>query len=251
VHANFDSVESLTKALQGQDAVVSTVGSAGLQNQALVIDAAIAAGVKRFIPSEFGSNTDNPKARQLPVFGYKVATQKYLEEKATTNPDFTYTLIRNSAFLDWGLQVGFLLSWQTGKYRIFNGGDQLFSATTLPSIGTAVVGVLTHYEETKNRGVEIEDIRISQNQLLAIAKRIAPEKKWEVIPTNLADLKKAADEELSKGNYSEKVMYDYLPLAIFGEGYGGVLTGADNELLGISAKKTEADIEAILKPLLK
>ncbi len=33
-----------------------------------VINAAIAAGIKRFIPSDFGSDTTNPKACALPVY---------------------------------------------------------------------------------------------------------------------------------------------------------------------------------------
>ena len=40
---------SLTSALRGQDAVVSTVGNAGFLGQKVVIDAAVAAGVKHSI----------------------------------------------------------------------------------------------------------------------------------------------------------------------------------------------------------
>jgi hypothetical protein len=86
------------------------VGIASQQGQSLVIDAAVAARVKRLLPSDFGADIDNPKAKALPVFGYKVATQKHVEDVARANPDFTYTIIRNGVFLDWGLETGFLLS---------------------------------------------------------------------------------------------------------------------------------------------
>jgi hypothetical protein len=86
---------------------------------------------------------------------------------------------------------------------------------------------------------------------LAIAEKIAPEKKWELIPTTLADVKKAADEKLSKGDFSQENMVEYLNLAVYGAEYGGLWTELDNELLGVPGKKTEADIEAILRPLLK
>jgi len=249
VPVDYDSVESLTAALRGQDVVVSTVGPTGLQGQSLVIDAAVAAGVKRFLPSEFGSNTDNPKSKTLPIFGYKVAIQEYIEEKAAANPDFTYTLVRNGPFLDWGINVGFLIEWQSGKPRVYDGGDQLFSTTTLHSIGLAVVGVLTHFEETKNRGVFTEDTQVSQNQLLEIAKLVAPEKQWEPIPTDLDELKKETDAKIAKGQFTPEVLYQYLFQAIFKEGYGAVFEKNDNELLGVPGKTAE-DIKAIWKALL-
>jgi uncharacterized protein YbjT (DUF2867 family) len=253
VVVDYNDVASLTEAFKGQDAVVSTVGAPGLQGQTIAIDAAIAAGVKRFLPSEFGSDTGNPKAKQLPIFGYKVNVNNYVEEKAAANPDFSYTLVRNGAFLDWGLENSFVLDLKSGKPRIFDGGDQLWSTTTLKSVGQAVVGVLEHPDETKNRAVYVQDMVTSQNKILDIARKIAPEKTktWEPVPTSLADVKKASDDELAKGNFSVPVMVEYLFVSLFGAGYGGLMEKTDNELLGVAGDKTDADIEAILTPLLK
>jgi nucleoside-diphosphate-sugar epimerase len=44
----------------GIDAVVSLVGAPALTEQKAYIDAAVEAGVKRFIPSEFGCDTQAP-----------------------------------------------------------------------------------------------------------------------------------------------------------------------------------------------
>jgi hypothetical protein len=103
-------------------------GIASQKGQSLVIDAAVAARVKRFLPSDFGADIDNPKAKALPVFGYKVATQKHVEDVSRANPDFTYTIIRNGVFLDWGLETGFLFEWQAGKPTMYDSGNQLFSS---------------------------------------------------------------------------------------------------------------------------
>lgn len=51
------TVDSLTKALKGQDAVVSMLPIIALSEQQNVAEAAIRAGVKRFIPSEYGSDS--------------------------------------------------------------------------------------------------------------------------------------------------------------------------------------------------
>jgi len=247
ITVDYSSVESLTAALKGQDAVVSTVGTEGLLGQSLLFDAAVAAGVKRFLPSEFGSDLSNPKSASLPVFGYKVATRKHIEERVNAGADITYTYVITAPFLDWGIEVGFLLDWKEGKPRIYDGGDVPFSTTSLSSVGLATVGVLSHYEETKNRSVRVQDIAITQNQLLEIAKKVAPEKRWAPIPTSTSDMYEAANAALAKGDHS--VMYDYIIVGVIAKGYGGLFEHLDNKLLGVPGK-TEADIEAVFKKLL-
>jgi len=68
--ADLSSVDSVTAAFEGQDAVVSTVGTAGLPAQGVLVEAAAAANVKRFLPSDFGSDIANPKTGVLPVRGF-------------------------------------------------------------------------------------------------------------------------------------------------------------------------------------
>lgn len=60
-----------------------------------LIDAAIAAGVKRFIPSEFGANNLDPRARQLvPTYDIKGAILEYLQKKAEeSNGSLTWASI--------------------------------------------------------------------------------------------------------------------------------------------------------------
>ena len=96
VHADYDSFESLKSALKGQDAIVSNVASHALDTQTKIIDAAIAAGVKRFIPSEFGSNTTDPRAVEaVPFFKGKTDIQDYLKSKGD---EISYTAIVTGPF---------------------------------------------------------------------------------------------------------------------------------------------------------
>ncbi len=99
---DFGSFDALKAAFDGQDAVVSVVGVPGIASQRTAVDAALAAGVKRFIPSEFGINTR--KVRDTPIgkiVAGKIAIVDYLEEKARENPSFTWTGVSTGLFFDW------------------------------------------------------------------------------------------------------------------------------------------------------
>ncbi|PQE18083.1 hypothetical protein CJF31_00007945 [Rutstroemia sp. NJR-2017a BVV2] len=229
---------------------VAITGASGALGKP-ILNAIVNSGkFNRFLPSEFGSDLANPKAKTLPVFGYKVAVAAHIEEVASKNPEFSYTYVRNGPFLDWGLEHNFLIDLASGKPRIFDGGDQLFSTTSLETVGRAVVGVLSKPEETKNRAVYIQDLITSQNRLLALAKEVAPEKSFEPVPASLDDVYQSSNEKLSKGEVTMEVMVGYLFVAIFKEGYGGKMEKTDNELLGLG-QKTEEDIKAFLKKHLK
>lgn len=70
--------------------------------QEIIVDAAINAGVKRFIASEFGSNMMVKKSADLVIFNRRVAARKYLEKKAAEGK-ITWTAIACGAFFGWGM----------------------------------------------------------------------------------------------------------------------------------------------------
>lgn len=107
------SEASLVDAFKGQDAVVSALGSAGLAEEIKIIDAAVKAGVKRYLPSEYGSNTKNTKALSLiPMFGVKIQVKEHL--KAQESKGLTWTAIATGPFFDWvsGPTEGEVVAWQ-------------------------------------------------------------------------------------------------------------------------------------------
>jgi len=251
VEVDYTSVPSLTEVLKGHTAVVSTLATTSVGSQNPLIDAAVAAGVSRFIPSEFGSDTLNPKSAALPVFKYKVETQKYLEAAASKNPSFTYTFICNGPFLDWGLKVGFIVNFTKHSATVFNGGDVPFSATNLETIGQAVVGVIQHPAETANRAVYIQDALVTQNQLIQYAKD-KDGVEWDITHKSTEKTREESFAELAKGPDGNVggAMIGFLTSAIFGEGYGGDYTGhLDNELLGLKGL-TDAEVRSLVESCL-
>jgi hypothetical protein len=99
----------LTEALQGQDAVLSLVGQPGLPLQKKTADAAIAAGVKWFIPSEFGHNTTDERViGLLPAFSTKIEVNEYLASKEKDG--LSWVSVITCLFFDW-VRISLVIFW--------------------------------------------------------------------------------------------------------------------------------------------
>lgn len=219
IEADFASLESLKSGFQGQDAVVSIVGEAGISGQKLMVDAAIASGVQRFFPSNFGSSMANPNARQLPVYVDKVAVEEYLIEKSKTSA-LAYTIVYNGGFLDFCLQQNVLLDISKYQPKLFDGGYYTFSSTSMPEVGDAVIGVLTHPVETQNRAVYVSEVVTSQNQVLALARQIAPNKPWEPVNVDLDELFTVSRETFVQGQHDLSTVVPILIKSMLSPDYG-------------------------------
>ncbi|KAL7272792.1 hypothetical protein RUND412_004379 [Rhizina undulata] len=244
VSVDYDNHASVVEALRGQDALVVTIGAAGIVLQRKIIDAAVEAGVKRYIPSEFGGDTSNEKASKLAVFKAKVETREYLKALAKEGK-IEWSGITNGGFFDWGLKVGFLgFNKATKTARIYDGGKRHFSVTKLADVGRAVAGILAHPAETRNRLVYVHSASVTQKQLLAIYEKHTGEK-WTVVEVDTVELEKQAYEKIGKKDFSGFV--DLIHRAIHGEGYGGDFRGkVENELVGVK-ELSDVEVEELVK----
>ena len=244
---DYNDLDELTKALKGQDAVVSTITTAGIESQKNLVDAVVAAGVKRIIPSEYGCDLSNAKARQLPVYGHKVQIEEAVEQK-TKNTDSTYTFVFNNAFLDWGIDMGFLIDVKNKKAEVYNGGDEPFTATPIPMVAKAVAAILQHPEETKNASIRVHGARLTQNKLLELAKRVVGEDGWQVSETKTNDLEQLSYENLKKDPSAFMGWaIGMLKVAIYGQGFGGDLSSNnDNKFLGLQ-EMSENEVETLIR----
>ncbi|KAK3628497.1 hypothetical protein LTR56_018542 [Elasticomyces elasticus] len=252
LNVDYEDVAGLTKALQNQDALISTIGFGGAPLQKNLVDAAIAAGVKRFLPSEYGCDTENKRVRVLPIFPPKLEVVAYLEEK-TKGTATSYTCVMTNAFLDWGLvNFGLLLDLPAKKIQRWDGGDAPVTANSVDFIARGIVSVLQHLDETKNRAVRLNDAVITQNQLLAYAKKYAGEDGWEIEEVNGEAMEKEAYANLKTTPENPNgYLLHFIKRAIYGAGFGGNFEhNNDNEVLGLK-QKTDAEVEQLVKGLVK
>lgn len=247
---DFTSHDSLVAALRGQDAVVSALGSqpGTAQAQKALAQASADSDVKRFIPSDFGSNLDNSEVRKLAVFKDKFELRDELERLAKEGK-LTWTSVNNNAFLDWGLEHKFILDPVEGKATLWDGGEHLISVTRLAAVGQAVVGVLKHPDETANRALYIQEAAVSLKKLVEIAKEFTPGKTWTVVESSTEDVVKKSNEALSKGIFEVWVFVSLIFRAAFSNVTGAHFAKNDNALVGVH-ELSEAELRTAVKETL-
>ncbi|KAK3172011.1 hypothetical protein OEA41_004095 [Lepraria neglecta] len=191
----------LLQAFKGQDAVISTIATASAAHQKAIIDTAIKAGVKRFVPSEFGSDTLNEKAMAIlpQYFKEKLETVEYLKGKEGL---LAWTAFVTGPFFELGMKLGFMgYDLKEHKATIFNHGNDTWSTSTLGTIGLAVKNAMLIPEKTANRYMYIDSFTVSQNQVLVSFEK-ATGKKWEVTHVDAEEMKKVGMEKMSNGDFS-------------------------------------------------
>lgn len=230
---DYESVESIELALRGQDALVSAMAFEAIHEQRNLVIAAANVGVKRMIPSEYGNDLLNPKLEAFPIYKPKIAIRRLCEEKAAEKPPFSWTTIQNASFLgpDWTLD--FIVDVTKRKADIKDGGDVQFCAATYDDIAQAVVGILTHLEETANRPVRITSVVTTQNEIIRIAKELGAPDDWDLTYSKTDDLEIEALRRWEEGDHSEEVIAMFINRAFIGKGWGGFFPVRDTKLLGI------------------
>ncbi|KAK2064127.1 NmrA-like family protein [Colletotrichum caudatum] len=201
-HLTTDYSEaSLLEAFKNQDAIVSAVTSN--QSDALIlqktlVDAAIAAGVKVFVPSEYGIDTaDGTAPRYVPSLADKIEVVKYLKER---QDKIMWTAIVTGAIFDWGLKLpGFGgLDVAARTVTIFDGGDIPFDATNLDQVGKAIAKTLKRPDLTRNQHVYVNSFTVTQNKVLAALEKATGDK-FAVSQGSVEDLWKGGAAQLEQG----------------------------------------------------
>ncbi|MCJ1462475.1 hypothetical protein MMC07_001077 [Pseudocyphellaria aurata] len=238
----------LLEALKGQDAVISTIGSAHAIQQNAIIDAAIQAGVKRFVPSEFSSDTHNSNAVAIlpEYFKGKLETVDYLKGKEKEG--LTWTAFVTGPFFEWATQSGFLgFNLKEHKATILNHGNDRWSTSTFSAVGSAVKNAMLIPEKTANKYLYVGSFTISQNELLASFEK-ATGAQWEVTHLDAEIEKEIAVEKKSQGDYGGFVSLQRYIICVDGHG-GNFLDYRENarELLSLPKQNLDEVVEGILK----
>ncbi|KAH8657163.1 hypothetical protein BGZ60DRAFT_545662 [Tricladium varicosporioides] len=242
------SLSSIISAFQDQDAVICALGQAGIGEEIKLIDAAVAAGVKRFIPAEYGVNTINQNV--LPLFSgamdIKMNVLDHLKNQEIKG--LTWTGIATGPFFDWGLYNNvYGLNINSHTAMLVDGGNRAFSVTTLSQTAAAILAVLAKPTETANQYIYVHSFTVSQKQILSVLEE-QEGRQWELQEVSSEELTKDGKALLSKGNFTGALKL--LHVCFLGEGFGSDFTkdvegGVANGWLGLPKQDLNDEVKKI------
>jgi hypothetical protein len=240
---DYESLESLTNAFAGQDAIVNCVtgGATHYTPSKLIIDAAIAAGVKFFFANEFVGDVSNPRFKALPesAIGAKYRIREYLESVGAEGK-IRWTSLNGGPFFDMWLMKGPAgFDVKNKKARIYGTGENKLCWAPLPTIALAAANMLRNPESVANRPVFIYTVPgLTQNALLEALEKVL-ETKFDVQKVDVQKIDEHAKIALERGEVAKAVK----GLTISNQFYEGNNVDfshlAENELVGVHAVSVE------------
>jgi hypothetical protein len=139
-----------------------------ISNQPRMIDAAIAAGVKLFVPAEYTANSRDPQAQAQPLMSSVVAIQKYL---ATKGDQISWFVVNCGALLEFVFDHAVLLNFAERSATLWDGGEGAISLSNIPLLARAVSAALKQPDRVVNHRLKVHGGSITQNRALEIAKQ--------------------------------------------------------------------------------
>ncbi|KAL1606229.1 hypothetical protein SLS60_003631 [Paraconiothyrium brasiliense] len=251
---DYSSFDSLTEAFTGQDAVVNCVtgGATQYEPSKLIIDAAVAAGVKFFFANEYVGNVGSQQFRRLPesAAGAKVRVREYLEKLAKEGK-ITWTALNGGPFFDMWLMKGPAgFDIKNKQARIYGSGNNPLYWTPLPTIGAAAAAVIRNPSATANRGVFICPFApgtLTQNTILATLEKVL-ESPFSVTHVDVATIHKNAKIALGREEVGKAMRGFTISNQFYEEDCGNCLEGlTENELLGVKEVSVEEAIRETIE----
>jgi hypothetical protein len=204
--SNF-SPESLQSAFAGQDLVISTMAGGDFEQQIQIIDAAVAAGVKRFIPHEFDHDTMNPAIQKRIVkYAGRAKVIDHLQQISKSNPNFEWAAVATGCTLDKHLisgALGFDFEWQSATLHGI--GTERFAASSLSRVGQVVARLIAHWPAVANQYLYAAGVLTSGNEILRSAEK-ATQRPWTAGNYDVEDCIREGESRIQRG-YPDSGMF--------------------------------------------
>ncbi len=205
ITVDMSDVDELKQACQGASCVVSALSGLHetiVDSQIKLLDAAIAAGVPRFIPSDFSSDFTKLPAGENRNFDLRKEFHQYLDKSP-----IAATSILNGAFADE------ILSYNTPLYNVENysvgywgdRSDWKIDFTTMDN--TADYTAAAALDSTTPKILRIASFQISPNELVSVGKEVK-NREFKLVPMgSLEDFSASNKKERAAHPEGEKEVF--------------------------------------------
>lgn len=230
------------------DLVISTVrgGSFGTQKQ--IIDCAIAAGIKRFIPSEFGQDSLNEKIQErLPPSRERARTIEYLT-RASKAGEISWVAVATGVDLERGLlngNLGFDLKWQS--VTLHGTGHERFAASSSMWIGRVIIAVIQHWQAVENQYLYAAGMTTTADDIVAEIEKNTG-KSFEVGRGEVDECVREAQKRIEQG-FPDAGMFLYGRSIMYDDSLGAVRPFEENDAkdkIGLKSEKLEDVIKKVV-----
>lgn len=237
---NFDEPEALAKALEGTKVVVSTLGGASMvEAEKSVIDAAKAAGVSLFVPSQFGVDYRRWKG-SFPFFMGKRSVLQHAKEAGL--PTLSVFV---GGFSDW--IFSFLTDLDNMTVQVVDEGSAKYSFTRRSDIGYVLAKALADPIYSEGGFLSMQGDCMTYREALALIEKITG-KTFEVTYLTEEEAKDKENELLGKGDMGS--LFGAFALHLLGEparGSEGFDLSKDAVSYGIKLESLEETLKQVLK----
>lgn len=219
-------------------ALFSTFSGGSLEAQRSIIDSAISAGVQRFIPAEFGQDSQNTSLQQrLPPLQGRAKVIQYLKE-LSEGGKIQWVAVATGAQLDQALisgNIGFDMKWQS--VTIHGTGDERFAASSTSWNGKVARAILEYWDKVKDQYVYAAGLITTANECLA-ALQDTTGQEWTRGNNDVEDMVREAEQRINRG-FPDAGMFLLEKSVLCDESLGAVEPFQANdakEVLGLQAE---------------
>ncbi|KAM3414267.1 hypothetical protein BST61_g10922 [Cercospora zeina] len=201
VHTTDFTAESLNALFHelSPDVIISTSHGGSFDQQNIIIDTAISAGVPRFVPAEFGQDSQNTALHdRLPPLKGRSQCINYLKELSDKGA-IEWVAPATGIQLDQAIisgNIGFDLKWQS--VTVHGTGDEEFAASSTQWNGTVAAAILSNWDHVKNQYLYVPGMITSVNRCLE-ALQTATGQTWERGDNDVEDMVREAERRIERG----------------------------------------------------
>lgn len=244
---DYENHDSIVKALNGQDALIITLGvTAPPDTEAKLVRAAADAGVPWILPNEWGTDTQDVSSRNDTLIGEtKVKTQALIRELGKSS----FIAVATGFWYEWslGIAVAWGFDFKARKVTFFDDGKTKIVSSTWPQVGRGVAALLSLpikaegglsekecLEQFRNGYVYFNSFTLNQEDMFESVLRVTGTKRedWTIEHQDVKERYKEGMEQFKKGDRQGfgKLLYARI---FYPDGSGNmeVTRGLSNELL--------------------
>ncbi|KAK7920971.1 CipA protein [Apiospora marii] len=251
---DYENPSTLVEALRGQEALIITLPSTGMDQQATqlkLVEAAAVAGVPYVLPNEWTVDMADEKLADDVFFSSERAIRRHIEELGVSS----WMAVITSFWYEFSLGFSPLcygLDWAGRTFTFYGEGTRKINTITMPQNGRAVANLLClpiqspgdapSLETYQNKFVYVSSFLVSQRDMFESVLRVTgtDARDWTLRHEEATERYRAGLEEMQAGKRTGYLKLLYARV-FFPDGAGNfeARRGLDNDALGLPREELD------------